>query len=198
MRLKNRHIHSCKFRKEELSRRKLYSQLENEYGKIVYSYTTHLKELRSLNYKEAIIGNAVFFLSIAISAVAIILRILTEYQEILLWTNVFFSILVTGLATYLKIKNYGGKSLRHNDAQNELWKIRESYLSLLCEFELLSTDEITIRHKQLLIETNLVYKLSPQASFGSYNEARRSLRYDEEQYFTRNELNSILPEALRK
>ncbi len=46
----------------------------------------------------------------------------------------------------------------HNNAANQLWLVRENYVSLLSEFDGLSTEEIVKRRDELLLQTNKIYK----------------------------------------
>ena len=48
----------------------------------------------------------------------------------------------------------------HNNTANQLWLVRENYVSLLSEFDNLSTEEIVKKRDELLLQTNKIYKNS--------------------------------------
>lgn len=194
--MKNRRVH--KFDKDGDVRGKLYSLLENEYGKVVYSYTCHLKEHHTLSKKANWGMTITLALSTIISALSVLLKFNILSQDHLIWLIVIFSVFSTGCTAFLQVKNYAGKASRHENAQNELWVVRERYLTLLAEFSLLETKVIMSLHNELQRETAIIYKLSPLTGSDSYRKAKNALKNDEEQFFSRAEINLILPESLRK
>ena len=137
-------------------------------------------------------------LSTIISALSVLLKFNILSQDHLIWLIVIFSVFSTGCTAFLQVKNYAGKASRHENAQNELWVVRERYLTLLAEFSLLETKVIMSLHNELQRETAIIYKLSPLTGSDSYRRAKNALKNDEEQFFSRAEINLILPESLRK
>ena len=58
--------------------------------------------------------------------------------------------------------------------------------------------EICARRDELQIMTAEVYKTAPKTDSKSYSAAQKALKKDEEQFFSREELNLLLPEHLRE
>lgn len=87
---------------------------------------------------------------------------------------------------------------QHILAADELWLIREKYVSLMTDFDILSTEDIISTRDTLLQETYDIYKKTPKTNSKSYTEAQEALKNDEEQFFTNEELNQMLPSHLRK
>lgn len=92
----------------------------------------------------------------------------------------------------------GRKHLGHIKAANCLWKVREEYLSLLTDFDTLNAEEIMQRRNQLINRSADIYDTAPITDAKSYVEAQKALKSDEEQFFTQEELNKMLPPHLRK
>ena len=87
---------------------------------------------------------------------------------------------------------------QHILAADELWLIREKYVTLMTDFDILSTEDIIATRDTLLQETYEIYKKTPKTNSKSYTEAQEALKNDEEQFFTNEELNQMLPSHLRK
>lgn len=68
----------------------------------------------------------------------------------------------------------------------------------MTDFDILSTEDIISTRDTLLQETYEIYKKTPKTNSKSYTEAQEALKNDEEQFFTNEELNQMLPSHLRK
>ena len=177
------------------SRDKLKSQILNSYGKICYSLTSHEKEIHHLTKVEKIIKFSQIILS-AISAGSIITSILG--QEF--WAQIIASILSVLLLILnsITLKFYISSDInRHSNATNKLWIVREEYLSVLTDFDDLELEDIREKRNKLLLKTSEIYSGSPKTSSKSYTETQKALKEDEEQFFSEEELDLLLPPALR-
>ena len=177
------------------SRDKLKSQILNSYGKICYSLTSHEKESHHLTKVEKIIKFSQIILS-AISAGSIITSILG--QEF--WAQIIASILSVLLLILnsITLKFYISSDInRHSNATNKLWIVREEYLSVLTDFDDLELEDIREKRNKLLLKTSEIYSGSPKTSSKSYTETQKALKEDEEQFFSEEELDLLLPPALR-
>ena len=76
--------------------------------------------------------------------------------------------------------------------------IKNEYLSLLTDFDMLSMEDIRKIRDDLLQKTSNIYKNELDTDEKAYNEAQKALKDDEEQFFTQEELNKMLPKHLRK
>ena len=108
-----------------------------------------------------------------------------------------FSTALLALNLYFKDFNLNADITRHSTAANALWSIRESYVSLLTDFPNMSITEICARRDELQAMTAEVYKSAPKTDSRSYAAAQNALKNEEEQFFSEEELNRMLPQHLR-
>lgn len=175
---------------------KLLIQLKEAYGKVVYTYTAHNKEIEIIRCKNRLIKYTQIVLS-AVSTEGIIGSIFSENE---LKYKVLASIMSTSLlAINLFFKDFDLKEEidSHQIAADELWVIREQYISLLTDFSILSDKEIMEKRDELQLKTSEVYKSSPHTTKKGYNLAQNALKQEEEQFFSNEELDKILPKHLR-
>ncbi len=109
----------------------------------------------------------------------------------------FFSTLLLAINLFCKDFNLSNEIKQHQIASDDLWLIREEYISLLTDFCALSEVEIICKRDDLQKRTYELYKKSPKTDAKSYSEAQKALKYEEEQFFTKEELDKMLPEHLR-
>lgn len=172
-------------------------QIKEAYGRVVYTYTIHNKDILILRKKNSIIKYTQIILS-AVSTGGIIGSIFSENE---LKYKIFASVMSTALlAINLFFKDFDLKEEinSHQMASDELWLIREQYVSLLTDLPILSEKEIIQKRDDLQIKTSEVYKTSPHTSNKGYRMAQNALKNEEEQFFTNEELNQMLPTHLRK
>lgn len=108
-----------------------------------------------------------------------------------------FSIALLFLNLYFKDFNLAEESKQHRIASDNLWIIREQYISLLTDFEILSENEIVSKRDKLQKMTFEVYKMSPKTDVKSYKDTQKALKSEEEQFFTPDEIDKMLPAHLR-
>ena len=75
---------------------------------------------------------------------------------------------------------------------------RHENISLLTDFDALDTQEIIKKRDELVKKSAKIYESAPQTDSKSYAEAQDALKNKEEQFFTQQELNVMLPIHLRK
>ncbi len=83
-------------------------------------------------------------------------------------------------------------------AANVLWGIREEYISLLVDFEVLEDSEIQKQRDVLCNKVSEVNNNYPATDRKSYRAAQKALQKEEEQTFKENEVDSILPNGIDK
>lgn len=174
----------------------LYAQIEEAYGKILYSYTTQIIHAGRLKKKSQAIKWAQIILS-AISTGGFIGNIISS-EAILIWIGGLCSTALLVLTTYLKDVDLAATYAKHLDTSNQLWVIREEYISLLTDFSHLSAETAAMRRDELQKKTATVYTSAPITDEKSYAMAQKALKENEAQFFTREELNKILPISLRR
>ena len=79
-----------------------------------------------------------------------------------------------------------------------LWKIREEYVSLLTDFEMLDANDIRNKRDDLQERTSEVYSNSPRTDAKSYMAAQKALKIEEGQTFSEKEIDIMLPNAIRR
>jgi ElaB/YqjD/DUF883 family membrane-anchored ribosome-binding protein len=103
-----------------------------------------------------------------------------------------------GLNLYIKDFNLADEIRRHYSASDDLWIIREKYVSVLTDFDTLCEQEIVNIRDKLQEQTAEIYKSAPKTNTKSYMAAQKALKEAEEQFFRSSEIDQILPEHLRK
>lgn len=174
----------------------LYNQIEESYGKVVYTYTTQIIHAGRLQNQYKILKWCQLIIS-AISTGGFIGTLITD-QILLTWLGGICSTILLVLTAYFKDKDLSEKYKQHIETSNKLWLLRELYLSLLTDFQTLSREEIVSKRDELQVRIAEVYNNAPMTDKKSYDLARKALKENESQYFSREELNQILPEKLRK
>lgn len=175
---------------------KLRSQIQEEYGKVVYTYTCHFEIVDRLQKRN----NCMKWWQLILSAISTggFLGTVIINQQFLIWISGLCSTILLILNGYLKDKDIASEIAAHKKAGNDLWKIREDYLSLLTDFEVLSESEIAMKRDAMIERCAIAYATMPATDFDSYQKAQQALKNGEEQFFTQAELNKILPQHLRK
>ena len=79
-----------------------------------------------------------------------------------------------------------------------MWGIREGYVSLLVDFEVLEDNEIQKRRDILCEKVSEVNNNYPATDAKSYKAAQKALQKEEEQTFKEKEVDSILPNGIDK
>ena len=102
------------------------------------------------------------------------------------------------LTAYFKDVDFSALQKSHLSTSNKLWLVREKYISLLTDFEALDEASIKLKRDELQTETSSIYDEAPITSEKSYSIAQDLLKNKEAQFFSRDELNKMLPQHLRK
>lgn len=174
----------------------LYNQIEDAYGKVVYTYTTQVIHAGRLHKRYTALKWGQLILS-AISTGGFVGTLITN-QVLLTWVGGICSTILLVLTAYFKDSDLSANHKKHLETSNRLWLIREQYLSLLTDFSTLSRDEIVRARDDLQLRVSKVYDTAPLTDDKSYSLAQKMLKEKEGQFFTRQELNKMLPESLRK
>ena len=174
----------------------LYSQIEDAYGKLLYSYTTRIVEAGRVAKKNRRLKWTQFILS-ALSTGGFIGTIISN-QQVLIWVGGLCSTALLVLTAYFKDVDFSALQKSHLSTSNKLWLVREKYISLLTDFEALDEASIKLKRDELQTETSSIYDEAPITSEKSYSIAQDLLKNKEAQFFSRDELNKMLPQHLRK
>lgn len=172
----------------------LLSQLKEQYGKVVYTYTCHLKMADRFQSRESEIQILQIVLSAFSTGSIVDMYITKEFS----WVCAISSALLLILNSYVKVKNFSTLQSTHMKAANALWKLREEYICLMTDLRELDEEKIIERRNLLIEKTAVIYENSPKTDSDSYKKAQEALKENEEQFFSDEELNKILPGYLRK
>lgn len=174
----------------------LYSQLEHEYGSVVYSHTAQEEQRSRLARSEQVIKITQVTLS-ALSAAGLVGLFFTQQ----VWINAITAV-ITFLLLFLNSYSFrleiGTKAARHRKAADHLWLLVRKYQSLLVDFNNRDTSEIRESRDALIEETAEIYSSIDRTDDRSFKKAQKRLKKDGLKEFTREELNKLLPEALQK
>lgn len=175
---------------------KLESQIVEAYARVLYSYTSHIKQMKRLDSLQRKIKIFQIILS-ALSTVGFIGTLITNIVLLNIISGLL-AFLLLAINLYFKEFDVLQEINDHRNASDELWLIKEKYLSLLTDFPYLTDKEIMLERDNLLNSTHCIYSKSRKTDSKAYKEAQEALKFNEEQYFSKNELNNMLPDHLRK
>jgi protease II len=175
---------------------KLESQIREAYGRVVYTLTCHNKIVQRLLSKN----NTFKVWQIVLSALTTgsFLATILSSKVIAGLLGAVISIALLILNAYTKNFDLVETAQAHQKTADALWKIREEYVSLLTDFDLLEASEIMERRDDLQNRTAEIYAQSPRTDARSYKEAQKALKTEEEQTFSEKEIDVMLPSSIRR
>ncbi|HBJ1646815.1 TPA: SLATT domain-containing protein [Clostridium botulinum] len=175
---------------------KLESQIREAYGRVTYTQTCHEKKIKRLLVTNENIKIAQIVLSAMTTGSFVVTLISDEKISAIVGSSLSLILLI--LNAYVKNFNLTEMVQEHQKASDLLWKIREEYVSLLIDFEVLNMDEIMEKRDELQNRTAEVYSNSPRTDSKSYKEAQKALKTEEEQTFSEKEIDVMLPNSIRR
>ena len=78
-----------------------------------------------------------------------------------------------------------------------MWDVRETYISLITDFDILNEDNIREQRDKLQDAVSKINRKYPGTDDRSYAEAQNALQNEEEQTFREGEVDELLPARLR-
>lgn len=180
------------------SRRVLEGQLRECYGRIVYSHKTHEKCVDILLSRLARIKLWQIILS-AVTTAGFVSTVLGA-GEVGAVAGLLVSIALLILNAYTKSYDLGELAQKHKQAANELWLIREKYLSMLVDLAMQEKpiETLQVQRDDLLTNLHAVYSGSPSTTFQAYKKAQEALQKNEDMTFTDMEIDALLPRGLHR
>ena len=173
----------------------LVVQIREAYGRITYTYTSHLKLMNRLSNKN----NIIKILQITFSAIStggfVGALVINETASTVI--GGVFSTLLLAINLFFKDFNLHDEMKQHRAAADELWLVREQYISLLTDAPLIDIENIVTRRNELQSKTYDIYKQYPKTDAKSYAAAQIALKKKEEQFFRQEEIDNMLPSHLR-
>lgn len=175
---------------------KLESQIREAYGRITYTQTCHEKIIgRLLKTNETL---KIWQILLSASTTGSFLVTIISNQKISGIIGSILSLALLILNTYFKNFNLVETANKHQKASDLLWKIREEYVSLLTDFDILEPQHVMTKRDELQNRTAEVYSNSPRTDAKSYKEAQKALKTEEEQTFSEQEIDNMLPNSIRR
>lgn len=175
---------------------KLESQIREAFGKVTYTFTSHEKCISRLIQTN----NRIKTLQIVLSALTTggFLGTIISEEKLCGIIGALLSLCLLILNAYVKNFNLVETAQKHQKAADLLWKIREEYISLLTDFEILEPQEIMLKRDELQNRTAQVYSNSPRTDLKSYKATQNALKIEEEQTFSEQEIDILLPNSIRR
>ena len=175
----------------------LESQVRELYGRVVWTHKTQEK-CADIIWKRLTRIKIIQIVLSALTTTGILVSVFGENSLVGIISAIFAAFLF-GLNTYTKDYDLGEISQKHSNAANELWNIRESYLSLLTDLKTseISVEQIKNRRDSLQEDLYNTYKGAPRTINAAYKKATSGLKTNEEMTFSVQEINNLLPEELR-
>ena len=180
------------------SRRIIEGQLRECYGRVVYSHKTHEKCADILLSRLTRIKLWQIILS-AITTAGFLGAIFGAGQ-IGAALGMIVSTALLVLNSYTKNYDLGELAQKHKQAANDIWIIREKYLSLLVDLAIKEKplDALHQQRDELVEQLHTVYSGAPSTTFQAYKKAQEALKNLEEMTFTDTEIDAFLPIELRR
>ena len=175
----------------------LEGQLRECYGRAVYSHKTHEKCADILLERLSRIKLWQIILS-ALTTGSFLATILRSSDAAALVGMIISTVLLV-LNAYTKNYDLGELAQKHKQAANDIWLIREQYLSLLTDLrggDMLS-EHLLLERDRLVVALHAVYAGSPSTNYAAYKKAQEGLKINEEMTFSDEEIDAFLPKKLR-
>jgi hypothetical protein len=180
------------------ARRILEGQLRESYGRVVYSHKTHEKCADLLLSSQARIRIVQIVLS-AITTAGFIGAVFGA-GRISAVLGIIVSAALLAINSYTKNYDQGELAQKHKQAANDLWIIREKYLSLLVDLAMREKplEALQKQRDQLIEQLHAVYSGVPSTIYQAYKKAQVALRKYEDMTFTDAEIDAFLPKELKR
>lgn len=176
----------------------LEGQLRECYGRVVYSHKTHEKCADILLLRLAQIKLWQIILS-AITTGGFVAAVFGAGQ-IGAVVGIIVSTTLLVLNAYTKNYDLGELAQKHKQSANDLWLIREKYLSLLVDLARRekSVKELQKQRDELIEQLHKVYSGAPSTTFQAYRKAQEALKNLEDMTFSDAEIDAFLPKELKR
>ena len=182
----------------------LESQIRECFGRVVFTHKTHEKcsdiyaeQLKILKISEIILS--------ALTTTSLLTSIFGD-QKIGTIIGAILSTIILGITIYTKDYDLGKLSKSHADVANQLWNIRELYISLIADIKSnnLAVEQIKQKRDELHKSLNIIYSNAPRTNYKAYELASKALNQNgqinqgEEMTFSDSEIDRFLPNDLRR
>jgi len=173
-------------------------QIRECFGRVVYSHKTHEKCADILLDRLGKIKLAQIILS-AITTVGFIAAVLGS-GKIGAVAGVVVSTILLVLNTYVKDYDLGELAQKHRQSANDLWIIREKYITLITDIRMgeRPIEGLQKERDELLEQLHSAYSGAPSTTYQAYKKAQEALQRLEDMTFADSEIDAFLPKELKK
>ncbi len=173
-------------------------QVRECFGRVVYSHKTHEKCADILLDKLGKIKLAQIILS-ALTTAGFIAAVFGS-GKVGAGIGVAVSTVLLGLNAYVKDYDLGELAQKHRQSANDLWMIREKYITLITDIRMgeRPIEGLQAERDQLLEELHSVYAGAPNTTYKAYKKAQEALQQLEDMTFADSEIDAFLPKELKK
>lgn len=180
------------------SRGVLEGQLRESYGRVVYSHKTHEKCADLLLAEGARLRIIQIVLSAASTGGAISVVMGDSKAGAIVATAM--SIVLLAVNSYTKSFDHGELAQKHKASANQLWGIRERYLSLLVDVRMGERPIEALQKERDAITKDLgvIYRSAPPTNSKAYAKAQDALKNRGDLTFSDQEIDAFLPRELKR
>lgn len=176
----------------------LEAQVRECFGRVVYSHKTHEKCADILHSRLGRIKLAQLILS-ALTTAGFISALFGDSKLGIILGLVLSTALIV-LNAYTKDYDLGELAQKHKGTANDLWLIRERYLSLLTDIRSCTKEieQLYTERDALMAKLHTIYSASPSTNYEAYKKAQEALQFKEDMTFSDVEIDAFLPTELKK
>lgn len=175
-------------------RRLLWGQIEEAYGKVLYTYQAQ-QEAAALNRASS---NRLSIVQITLTAISACGLVGVFFGQAVV--GVIVASCLSAVSLGLNIYSHGARlpegAGEHARCADSLWVLLQDYISLLVDFGDLDIGVIRSRRDSLICATAEVYSKAPRTSDKAYSRAQEKLK-DGHQSSGPGECDKLLPLNLR-
>jgi len=173
-------------------------QIRECFGRVLYSHKTHEKCADILLDRLGKIKLAQIILS-ALTTAGFIAAVFGG-GKIGAGVGVAISTILLVLNAYVKDYDLGELAQKHRQSANDLWIIREKYMTLITDIRMKESpiEELQNKRDELLDELHSVYSGAPSTTYHAYKKAQEALQKLEDMTFSDSEIDAFLPKELKK
>lgn len=181
------------------SRGFLEGQIRECYGRVVYSHKTHEKCADILLARHSTIKIAQIVLS-ALTTAGFVSTFFPATSAVGSGIGFLMSTALLVLNSYTKDYDLGELAQKHKQAANDIWLLRERYLSLLTDLavEARPLDAFRAERDKLTEDLHTVYAGSPSTTYAAYRKAQEALQRRQDMTFSDAEIDAFLPSELKR
>ena len=176
----------------------LEGQLRECFERVVYSHKTHEKCADILLSRLS----GIKFWQIALSAIttAGCIAVVFGVGKVGALVSVIVSTTLLAINMYTKDYDLGEIAQRHRQAGADVWKMREKYPSLITDLQIGEEfiEKLQVERDNLLEELHAIYSGAPSTTYKAYKKAQEALKKLQDMTFSDEEIDSFLPEGLKK